>query len=215
MPVGNGAVGKTSLALTLQHNQLPPDWKEFLGKVQKTKNLEFQYVTDLLNTPQEEYQILHQYLIPPGQKEFELNPRSRTYDQVMQIYQSIIRRIDVVLLSYKITHLETFHDLEYWVEKVSEVCSDRTNFILVGTHLDQKENREVMKESISSGKEYVIELMKGLRTTWRGHCSSIEVSNLSGENIIHLRKLISQGILLAADRRLKDTDRAHQDCREK
>jgi len=51
MPVGNGAVGKTSLALTLQHDELPEDWKKFLNRVRKTKNMEFQYVTDQLSTP--------------------------------------------------------------------------------------------------------------------------------------------------------------------
>lgn len=197
MPVGNGAVGKTSLALTLQHDELPEDWKKFLNRVRKTKNMEFQYVTDQLSTPRAQFQVLQQYLIPPGQKEFEVDPRSRSYAQVMQIYQALIRRIDVVLLSYKITRLETFHDLEYWVEKVSEVCSSQTNFILVGTHLDQKGLREVMPESIQTGKEYLIELMKGLKSNWKGHCSSIEVSNLNGQNISHLRTLISQGLILA------------------
>ena len=198
MPVGNGAVGKTSLALTLQHDQLPEDWKDHLSQVQKTVNLEFQYVTDKVWTNSSQYDLLHQYLIPPGQKEFEVDPRSRSFDQVLRIYQPIIRRVDVVLLSYKVTQMETFHDLEYWVEKVSEISSEQTNFILVGTHLDQKENREVSPESIATGKKYVIELMKGIRSSWKGHCTSLEVSNLSGENISHLRTLISQGLILAA-----------------
>ncbi len=202
MPVGNGAVGKTSLALTLQHAQLPEDWKEYLSQVRKTKNLEFQYVTDQIWTTDYQYQILHQYLIPPGQKDFEVDPRSRSYDQVMRIYAPIIKRIDVVLLSYKVTRLETFHDLEYWVEKVSTICNDKTNFILVGTHLDRRKDREVMPDSIETGKKFVIELMKGLRTTWVGHCTSLEVSNLSGENISHLRTLISQGLVLAAGQKI-------------
>jgi GTPase SAR1 family protein len=202
MPVGNGAVGKTSLALTLQHDQLPKDWKEYLSQVRKTKNLEFQYVTDQIWTTDHQYQILHQYLIPPGQKDFEVDPRSRSYDQVMQIYAPIIKRIDVVLLSYKVTRLETFHDLEYWVEKVSVICNDKTNFILVGTHLDRRKDREVMPDSIETGKKFVIDLMKGLRSTWAGHCTSLEVSNLSGENISHLRTLISQGLVLAAGQSL-------------
>lgn len=106
MPVGNGAVGKTSLALTLQHDQLPADWKDHLRTVQKTVNLEFQYATDKLWTDQTQFEILHQYLIPPGQKEFEVDPRSRSYDEVMRTYHPIIQRIDVVLLSYRVTRLE-------------------------------------------------------------------------------------------------------------
>lgn len=198
MPVGNGAVGKTSIALTLQHDQLPPDWQEYLSQVRKTVNMEFQYVTDHYPCLSGNYQILHQYLIPPGQKDFEVNPRSRSYDDVLAIYEPIIRRIDVVLLSYKLTRLDSFNDLEYWVEKVSRICNDQTNFILVGTFLDQEENREVSQESVKTGTKYVYNLLKGLRPTWSGHCSSLEVSNLSGENISNLKTLISQGLILAS-----------------
>jgi GTPase SAR1 family protein len=202
MPVGNGAVGKTSLALTLQHDELPPDWVEYLSQVRKTKNLEFQYLIDQQTVSMTRYQVLHQYLIPPGQKDFEVDPLSRSYDQVIEIYHSMIHQIDVVLLSYKITRLETFHDLEYWVEKVSELANLHTNFIMVGTHLDQRKNREVMTESIEAGKRYVIELMRGILPGWKGHCTSIEVSNLNGENISHLRTLISQGLLLSRGMKL-------------
>lgn len=198
MPLGNGAVGKTSLALTLQHNQLPPDWKDFLSKVSKTVNLEFEYVADNLVTLNHRYEILHQYLIPPGQKEFGIAPESRSYDDVLQTYRPIIKRIDVVLLSYKVTNANSFNDIEYWVEKANEICNDNTNFILVGTHLDQKEKREVMPEDIETGPRYIFELIKGIRNTWNGHCTSMEVSSLSGENINKLRTLISQRLIMAA-----------------
>jgi len=198
MPVGNGAVGKTSMALTLQHDQLPADWQNYLKAVKKTINMEFQYATDKLEAPKTQYHILHQYLIPPGQKDFEVDPRSRSYDDVLEIYAPIIRRIDVVLLSYKVTQLDSFNDLEYWVEKTSGICNDKTNFILVGTHLDQKDHREVSKESIVTGTKYVYQLLKGIRTTWQGHCTSLEVSNTSGENIRNLKTLISQGLILSS-----------------
>lgn len=198
MPLGNGAVGKTSLALTLQHNQLPPDWQAFLKTVRKTVNLEFEYATDNLVTLNHRYEVLHQYLIPPGQKDFEIDPHSRSYDDVLDIYRPIIKRIDVILLSYKVTNVDSFNDIEYWVEKATEICSDHTNFILVGTHLDQKEKREVMPENVETGTQYVFELIGGIRSSWAGHCTAMEVSSLSGENINKLRTLISQGLVMAA-----------------
>ncbi len=78
---------------------------------------------------------------------------------MLRIYQPIIRRVDVVLLSYKVPQIETFHDLEYWAEKVCEISSEQTNLILVGTHPDQKENHQFTPESIATGKKYVIELI--------------------------------------------------------
>ena len=46
MPIGSGAVGKTSLALTLEKHTLPMDWAAFLNSVPKSQNLEFRYVLD-------------------------------------------------------------------------------------------------------------------------------------------------------------------------
>ena len=50
---------------------------------------------------------------------------------------------------------------------------------------------------IIAGKEYVKNLIKIFRPTWKGYLTSMEVSNVSGENIIELRKLISSAIMLA------------------
>ena len=142
--------------------------------------------------------MLHQYLIPPGQKQLEINRFDRSFEDVIYIYKDIIRRLDVVLLSYKITDLNSYYDIEYWVEKINQIGNDRTNFILVGTHLDKEESREVNKSMIDSGKNYVIRLVKNLRPTWNGFCTSMEVSNHSGENISRLRRLISGSIIHAS-----------------
>jgi GTPase SAR1 family protein len=198
MPVGNGAVGKTSLASTLQHTELPEEWHETIKRIPKTKNLEFEYVSDHLVVDGEEYHILQQYLVPPGQKAQEGDQSGRSYEQVIDIFTPMIQRVDVVLLSYKITLLDTFHDLEHWIEKVTPICNDCTHFILVGTHLDQQHQREVMPQTVQRGKEYVCELVKNMRPNWKGNCFSLEVSNLSGENIAKLRSLISGSILHTA-----------------
>jgi GTPase SAR1 family protein len=198
MPVGNGAVGKTSLALTLERDTLPADWENTIRQVRKSQNLEFRYLCDQIEVNGQVYRVLQQYLVPPGQKEVELAERSRTFEDVIQIYQSIIRRVDVVLVSYKITDIDTYHDVEYWLEKVNHIAHDKTSFIIVGTHLDLHMQREVNDRMIKTGRDYVSTLMKNFKPSWKGYVTSIEVSNINGENILQLRKLISGSIILAA-----------------
>jgi GTPase SAR1 family protein len=197
LPVGNGAVGKTSLALTLQQDILPNTWGESLARLKKTKNLEFEFPSDQVEIDGNQYRVVQQFLIPPGQRKSEGDNSGRSYEDVIAIYRFHIRRVDVVLLSYMITRLESFSDLEYWIHQVGDLCNDNTDFILVGTHLDMEEQREVLPMNVAAGKAYVEKILQQLRPAWRGECIALEVSNHSGANIRTLRHLISRSILRA------------------
>jgi GTPase SAR1 family protein len=198
MPVGSGAVGKSSLALTLETRELPADWAEIVRQVSKTQNLEFRYATDTLHVQGRRYAVLQQYLVPPGQRDADITPHERSFEDVLEIYRGLIRRVDVVLLAYKINDLDSYHEVETWVEAVSGVINDRTSFVLVGTHLDQADGREVSAEMVKVGRPYVVGLIRARRPAWKGYVTSQEVSSVSGENIERLRKLISGLILLGA-----------------
>ncbi len=197
MPVGNGAVGKTSLALALGRSILSADWTQELAVVHKTKNLEFEFVCDQVELEGNVYRVVQQCLIPPGQKKLEGNGNGRSYEDVIEIYRFHIRKVDVVLLAYKITQLESFHDLAYWVYQVNELCNQDTSFILVGTHLDLSQTREVLQSSVDVAKIYITDMLRSLRPDWRGECMSLEVSNLNGMNLQNLRHMISRAILQA------------------
>jgi GTPase SAR1 family protein len=198
MPIGNGAVGKTSLSLTLEMKDLPRDWETFLNQLQKSHNLDFRFYLDTITFKDVAYQILQQYLVPPGQKALDLSEKGRSFENVIEIYRSMIRRVDVGLFLYKINDIDSYHDIEYWVEKVTDIINDSTNFIMVGTHLDKSDQREVTPQILDVGKKYVFNLLKKNRPTWHGYLNAIEVSSVSGENINKLRKLISGGIILAS-----------------
>ena len=195
--VGNGGVGKSSLALTMQQDALPPHWADRLAGIRKTKNLEFEFLSDTVAVNDHLYTVVHRYLVPPGQREQEAGVAGRTFEDVIDIYRFQLGRVDVVLLSYAIHQLETFGDIENWVRLLDGLCNDETRFVLVGTHLDLRENREVGATTLGLGAEHVRRLIRTLRPTWRGDCTGIEVSNHSGENIPALRHLISQAILRA------------------
>ena len=114
MPVGNGAVGKTSLARFLDNlNKGDSSKKEILQQVRKTNNLEYEFVTTKQKVGNHQFNITFQILIPPGQKESEGDSTGRSFERIIDIYKSSIRRIDVVLFTYDMASKESFHDLVY------------------------------------------------------------------------------------------------------
>jgi hypothetical protein len=160
-------------------------------------NMEFEYISDRFLLDKCQYMVTQQFLIPPGQKELEGDSSGRSFEQVMDIYRFMIRRIDVVLLAYSITDLYSFHDLEFWIEKMQEYSGEKTHYIVVGTHLDQEHLREVTLSNLQSGCSYIESYIRERKGKWAGHVTGMEVSNQNGANMLSLKREISQAILCA------------------
>lgn len=120
LPLGNGAVGKTSLGTLLA--SLSAD----VSGIKKTKSLEFEYATDIIQTNGSLYRISQQYLIQPGQKDSEGDLNSRSYERVLALYRDIIGIPNIILLIFDITNMESFQDLEFWVEQATRLANDKT-----------------------------------------------------------------------------------------
>jgi GTPase SAR1 family protein len=189
LPVGNGAVGKSTLALVMDSDRA--DFPE----IKKSLNLEFGYVKDFVEVDQTGYQIMQQFLIPPGQKETEGIDDKHSFENIIDTYSFLFRRIDVILLIYKMNELETFNDLEYWINQALPLCSPSTHFILVGTHLDKEISREVSGTMIQNGLSFLSQTVVETMPDWTGRCTACEVSTLTGENLQQLRNTISLAIL--------------------
>lgn len=196
MPVGNGAVGKTSVARVLDsmskglHKN-----SEILQKVRKTNNLEFEYITTQQIVGNIQYTVTLQMLIPPGQKQAEGDSTGRSFESVLNIYKSFIQRIDVILFTYDLASRESFHDLVYWVDNIGEIINDATHFILLGTHLDRIGYQDVSNEDIEDGMEYLRGAILEMRPAWKGNCARLEVSNLTGENLRRLLYFITASVI--------------------
>ncbi len=199
LPVGNGAVGKTSMARALQEDTLPLNWAQELNTIRKTTNIEFEFVSDKLHHQGKDFKVLQQVLILPGQRAEEIGNTDRSFQRVLDMFRFHIRRIDVLILSYNITEWESFLNLEVWLNITRTLISDRTSFLLVGTHLDQETWREVPDEDLQTASANLPDLIRSYAPTWRGSFSTLEVSNLSGRNLDSLRRLISIAILEAQD----------------
>lgn len=195
VPVGNGAVGKSCLAIIMRDLGKLDSPFEKIARVNKSMNMEFEYISDRFLYEQRQFLVTQQFLIPPGQKDLEGDATGRSFEKVMEIYRFMIRRIDVVLLAYSITDLYSFHDLEFWVSKVEEFTTDQTHYIVVGTHLDQEHRREVTPANLVVGCDYIEQRIRQNRSQWNGYCQGLEVSNAIGTNLLSLKRAISQAIL--------------------
>ncbi len=196
MPVGNGAVGKTSVARILDlYSRGGEVNAEVLQNLRKTKNLEFEYITTRQTFAGVEYAISLQFLVPPGQKENEGDATSRSFEQVIDIYRPIIRRVDVALFTYDLTNHDSFHDLAFWVDSVKPLINDRSDFILLGTHLDQSDLIDVTGEEISQGLDYLRRELLSLRPGWQGNSTQLEVSCLTGQNFDLLLKSLAGSLV--------------------
>ena len=184
MLVGNGAVGKTTVAqvLDLINNGELPD-TGVLRNIRKTNNMEYELITTQQVIGNTQYSVTLQFLVPPGQKQGEGDPTGRSFEQVLEIYKPTIHRLDVVLFTYDMVSRESFHDLVYWIDGVGDLLNDATHFILLGTHLDQENELEITREDIDKGLNYMANQIREMRPSWKGNFARLEVSNLTGENL--------------------------------
>jgi hypothetical protein len=184
MLVGNGAVGKTTVARVLDlFNSGGIPTTGVLKSIKKTNNMEFEFITTQQVIGNTHYSVTMQFLVPPGQKEGEGDPSGRSFEQVIDIFRPTIHRLDVVLFTYDMVNRETFHDLVYWIDGVGDLLNDATHFILLGTHLDRVNELEVTGDDIDEGLEYLAKELKTMRPSWKGKFAHLEVSNLTGQNM--------------------------------
>jgi len=186
MLVGNGAVGKTTVARVLDifnNGEVPTTG--VLKSIHKTNNMEYEFITTQQLIGNTHYSVTMQFLVPPGQKRGEGVPSGRSFEEVIDIFRPTIHRLDVVLFTYDMVQRETFHDLVYWIDGVGDLLNDATHFILLGTHLD-RDDKEITKQDIEDGMEYLAKELESMRPSWKGNFAHLEVSNLTGENMEQL-----------------------------
>lgn len=184
MLVGNGAVGKTTVARVLDifnNGEIPTTG--VLKSIKKTNNTEFEFITTQQVIGNTHYSVTMQFLVPPGQKQGEGDPSDRSFEEVIDIFRPTIHRLDVVLFTYDMVTRESFHDLVYWIDGVGDLLNDATHFILLGTHLEREGELEVTPEDITEGLEYLARELKNMRPSWKGKFAHLEVSNLTGQNL--------------------------------
>ena len=78
LPVGNGAVGKTSLAkMLLAYTPGKTDYLDTIQAIRRTNNLEFEFMVSKIDQGNTQFSVVSQLLIPPGQKVYECTDLGR------------------------------------------------------------------------------------------------------------------------------------------
>jgi GTPase SAR1 family protein len=196
MLVGNGAVGKTTVSkvLALTNEGDKPN-EDILNGIRKTNNLEYEFLTTEQQIGNKEYSVTLQFLVPPGQKKGDGDPSGRSFEEVMDIFRPTIHRLDVVLFTYDMTSMTSFHDLVYWIDGVGDLLNDASHFILLGTHLDRGNDIEITRNDIDEGLDYLAGEMRSMRPSWKGNFARLEVSNLTGENLDSLLYYLAGSVI--------------------
>jgi len=196
MLVGNGAVGKTTVSkvLALTNEGDKPN-EDILNGIRKTNNLEYEFLTTEQQIGNKEYSVTLQFLVPPGQKKGDGDPSGRSFEEVMDIFRPTIHRLDVVLFTYDMTSMASFHDLVYWIDGVGDLLNDASHFILLGTHLDRGNDIEITRNDIDEGLDYLAGEMRSMRPSWKGNFARLEVSNLTGENLDSLLYYLAGSVI--------------------
>ena len=196
MLVGNGAVGKTTVSKVLAlTNQGDKPSQKILSGIRKTSNLEYEFITTDQQIGDKDYSVTLQFLVPPGQKAGDGNRAGRSFEEVIDIFRPTIHRLDVVLFTYDMTSMASFHDLVYWIDGVGDLLNDASHFILLGTHLDRGKDLEITRGDIDDGLEYLAREMRIMRPSWKGKFARLEVSNLTGENLDSLLYYLAGSVI--------------------
>ena len=196
MPVGNRAVGKTTLSRVLDLvSKGKTIEQEKLNGIRPTQNMEFEYITTSQTFGSTQFNVTLQFLIPPGQKETDGDSGGLSFEKVIEIFRSSIRRLDVVLFTYDLENLGSFNDLSHWVHSVAKLMNDATHMILLGTHLDQGDETGISEDEIKEKLEFLRNEILVDRPTWQGNCADLEVSCVSGENLGLLLTILAASII--------------------
>jgi len=200
--VGDGGTGKTHTAMNL--TSAKGKWYYQKGdNLRKSINLELDYF--IFQSYIEEYNLTtsSQFFILPGQKGRAEKGSGLAFEDAADLFLSTAPTNVVValVLTYKITEMNTFQELEYWLSKAIErdLIMDFTSVIILGTHLDQEEQAVVTEEHLLGAKDFV----RGFILSKKGidlppeYIHPIEVSNVTKEGLDELKEQINLAFLRA------------------
>ncbi|MHA1432655.1 MAG: hypothetical protein ACTSO7_02295, partial [Candidatus Heimdallarchaeota archaeon] len=106
-----------------------------------------------------------------------------------------------VVLTFDLTNLKTFQELEYWLDRAiaRDLIQDYTSIVILGTHQEQKENIEVSDEYLENARHFVQHQLSGKIgvNLDLANIHGIKVSNISNEGIEDLKIAINNSFLSA------------------
>lgn len=197
---GDGHTGKTHAALNLagrtaQFKSSPADF------ITKSINVEFDYFLYHSNFDQYKLTICSHLFIFPGQKGRAKKGEGLAFEDALDLYFAVrtVKEVIVLILTYNFTDINTFQNLEYWVDKSLEsgLINKNTHIILLGTHLDKKNLITVSESDIKNGLHFVRARINNQAnfTIEADQLLVVKISNLTREGIDDLKSAIAHAFL--------------------
>ncbi len=201
--IGDGNTGKTHTALNLASFKTRIIQPVNIETLKKSVNLEFNYF--IFHSNIEEYKITtsSQLFIMPGQKGRAEAGEGLAFEDAIDLYFDVssISEVLTLILTFDLTDIKTFQELEYWLDRAMQrdIVKEYTSIIILGTHLDCKENIMVTDEHIESAKVFVKNFIlnrKGIDVSLN-NIYSVKVSNVSDEGLDDLKNAIYKSFVTA------------------
>jgi hypothetical protein len=201
--IGDGSTGKTHTAMNITGYRGFAFFNAEDESLKKSVNLELNYFIFQSNI--EEYQIRtsSQIYIMPGQKGRNPKGEGLAFEDAADLYFDIapISVVLCVVLTFDLTDMKTFQELEYWLDRAIErdIIQDYTSIIILGTHLEQEENLEVSDENLENARHFVHQQVSGKIgvNLDMDNINGIKVSNISNAGIEELKVAINNSFLSA------------------
>ncbi|NHJ85370.1 MAG: hypothetical protein FK734_07895 [Asgard group archaeon] len=200
--VGDGHTGKTHTAINITSYKSRAFYNPEDDSLRKSVNLELDYFIFQSNIEEYLIKTTSQIFIMPGQKGRSKLGEGLAFEDAVDLYFHIspIKVVLALVLTYDLSDMNTFQELEYWLNRAIErdIIQDMTSIIILGTHLDS-EDIIVTDDDISAAKTFVHETILDKIGVDIGldKIHTVKVSNITSEGIDELKQTINNCFLSA------------------
>ena len=160
---GPSGFGKTHSAFSITNFQGRAFHNVDNGSLKKSVNLEWDYFIFQSNIEEYLIRTSSQIFIMPGQKGRAKLGEGLAFEDAADLYFHVapIKIVVALILTYDLTDIRTFQELEYWLNRAIErdMIQSHTSLILLGTHLDNEEDIMVSDDNVDDAKDFVRDLV--------------------------------------------------------
>jgi hypothetical protein len=201
--VGDGNTGKTHTAMSITEYKGKSFFNLSDATLRKSVNLEWDYFIFQSNIEEYLIRTSSQIFILPGQKGRAKLGEGLAFEDAADLYFHVapIKVVLSLILTFDLTDIKTFLELEYWLGRAIErdIVQTYTSIVILGTHLDDAENVVVTDENMEVAKSFVRDYISektGIILD-PDDIHTIMVSNTTGEGINELKSAINHSFLSA------------------
>ena len=202
IPLGDGLTGKTVLTRLLVNEELTDDdRKQVLADSMKSLNIEMEYRNVKVETNEGIISTTLQYYVFPGQRQ-KISELAPTFNEILQIFDFLpaLQRIEVLLLVYDTSRLESLKSLESWLQVALNKgwLSDNSLVVLVSHKSDLQQPDDSFVHQILNGIKMMIKSNGNQVASEKA--MTITTSALTNQGIDDLKSIIHNWVAINGKR---------------